>query len=79
MMHGFNGHGWGMDWGMGWWWIIGIIVIIVVIWMVVKTMSRTKDTNNLPGSKSALEILKERYARGEIDKHEFEERKKVLK
>lgn len=78
-MHGNNWNwGMGMGMGMGWWWIIGLIIVIAIVWMVAKTMSQTKDPNNLPGSKSALEILKERYARGEIDKHEFEERKKGL-
>jgi uncharacterized membrane protein len=31
-----------------------------------------------PPAKPPLEILKERYARGEIDKEEYEERKRVL-
>ena len=75
MMNGFGGHGWGM--GMGWWWIIGIIVLIAIIWPVVQGINRK---NNIPreSEKSALDILKERYARGEIDKQEFEERKRDL-
>lgn len=67
-----DGHGLGMGWG----WIIGLVVLIAVIWVVVKTANQ----NNAPrgNQKSALDILRERYAQGEIDKHEFEERKKDL-
>ncbi len=73
MMNGYGGHGW----GMGWWWIIGLIILVVVIWMVIKTMNKSNNLSSGPG-KSALDILKDRYARGEIDKQEFEERKKDL-
>jgi putative membrane protein len=71
MMDGFGEHGW----GMGWWWIIGLVIVIAVIWMVIKSMNR--NTGSTP-QKSALDILKERYASGEIDKEEFEKRKKDL-
>jgi putative membrane protein len=72
-MHGFGG----MGFGMGWIWIIGLIVIIAIIWLVVRaTNPNTHDDSS--SSKSALDILKERYARGEINKSEFEERKKNL-
>lgn len=63
--------------GMGWWWIIGIIVLIAVIWPVSQRFTRS---NNVPREteKTALDILKERYANGEINKQEFEERKQDL-
>jgi putative membrane protein len=73
MMDGFGGHGW----GMGWWWIIGLIVLIAVIWIIVKSMNQNTGSAKSSG-KSALDILKERYASGEIDKEEFEKRKKDL-
>ena len=72
-MNGYDGHGW----GMGWWWIIGLIILVAVIWMGVKTMNKNQSLSSDPG-KSALDFLKDRYARGEIDKQEFEERKKDL-
>lgn len=73
MMNGFEGHGW----GMGWWWIIGLIVIVAVVWAVVKSMN-TNCHGDLPSGKSAFDNLKERYARGEIEKEEFEEKKRTL-
>ena len=71
--HGFGGMGLGM--GLGW--IIGILVVAAVIWLIIKTVNTGNQAS--PGrDKSALDILKERYARGEIEKSEFEEKKKDL-
>ncbi len=75
MMNGFGGHGWGM--GMGWWWIIGIVMLVAIIWPLYQRFNENNNVPREPG-KSALDILKERYARGEIDKQEFEERKRDL-
>ena len=78
MMHRFGEHGWGMGFGMGWWWMIGVICIVIIVWIVVKIINQTNSSNTRLGNKSALDILKERYAQGEINKQEFEERKKDL-
>lgn len=78
MMHRFGEHGWGMGFGMGWWWIIGLIIMVIIVWMIVKVINQNKNSNTRVGNKSAFDILKDRYARGEIDKQEFEERKKDL-
>ena len=72
-MHGFGGMGFGMGFG----WIIGLLVMAAIIWLVV----RATNPNNPEESnrnKSALDILKERYARGEINKSEFQEQKENL-
>lgn len=72
MDHGFGIHGWGM--GMGFIWIIGFILLILIIWLIVRIVNQNNDSNTTT-NKSALDILKERYARGEISKNEFEEKK----
>ena len=54
----------------------GIIVLIILL---VRWLSRAGATGErLPGRPTPLDILKERYAKGEIDKKEYEERRKVL-
>jgi putative membrane protein len=72
MMNGIN-----HSLGMGWIWIIGLIVLVIVIWVIVRTLSQ-KSNRNQPDNKTPLDILKERYARGEISKQEFEEKKKGI-
>lgn len=78
-MDRFGEHCCGMGYGMGWWWIIGFILLVAIIWLVVNAINQNKNKGSSHfGNKSALDILKERYARGEIDKQEFDERKKDL-
>ena len=71
-------------WGMGWFggifmiifWILILVGLIFLIKWLIQTTGSVKPN---PGDGTrALEILKERYARGEIDTAEFEERKKVI-
>ncbi|MDO8635353.1 MAG: SHOCT domain-containing protein [Dehalococcoidia bacterium] len=68
--------GWGGFTGMG---IVMVLFLGLGIWFVV-AMSRGVGSSCCSGvstqSGSALEILKKRYAQGEIDKKEFEEKKK---
>ncbi len=58
-------------------WILVIIGLVYLIRWLVQT-TRGESPGPRGGSSRALEILKERYARGEIDKKEFEEKKKDL-
>jgi putative membrane protein len=76
MMNDFNGHSWGMGLGMGWWWIIGIAVVTAIIWFILRNANSSRLGNSK--EKSALDILKERFAKGEINKEEYEERRKKL-
>ncbi len=73
MMHGFY-YGWGMGYG----WIFWLIILIFGIWLSIITINRNKQPGGHAGSKSPMDILKERYARGEIRKEEFDIMKKDL-
>lgn len=76
MMHNYFYHGWGAGM-MGWGWLISLVILVLLVWMVVKLTNQSNTTQ--PKSDSALDILRERYARGEIDKEEFDAKMKDLK
>jgi putative membrane protein len=58
--------------------ILGIIVLIVLIVWAWSYFREHKGFDVTPRRDSALDILEQRYARGEINKEEFEEKKKDL-
>jgi len=79
---------WGYDGGYGWWWGLGALhmllfwgLLLLVIALLVKWLfGRTGggEPHARQHDKSALDILKERYARGEIGKEEFDQKKRDL-
>lgn len=73
-MHGFGG----MGFGMAWWWILGIVLVAAIIWVVIRSAGQRSNLDKTANHKPPLDILKERYARGEIEKAEFEQRKNDL-
>ena len=72
------------SWGMGWFggifmvvfWILILVGLVFVIRWLLQATSKKGDSGQ-NGSR-AMGILKERYARGEIDKAQFEAMKRDL-
>jgi putative membrane protein len=78
IMNGYGPMGW---FGFGFGFIFMILFWGIIIWLIV-ALIRGLSKHNQPGvetkNKTPLEILKKRYAKGEIEKEEFEEKKRNL-
>jgi len=79
-MWGDMGWGWGGGWGLLgvvhmvlWWALIVLGIVVLVKWLIGGSRAETTERGD-----RAIDILKERYARGEINKEEFEQRKRDL-
>ena len=77
----WNGGGYGMFFGP----LFMILIFAATIGFVVLFVRwlggpspHNMPINQLPSTHAPLDILKERYAKGEINKEEFEERRRVL-
>ena len=70
--YGFGGGMFGGVFMIVWWAIIIGAIILLVRWAI----GQAKQSGG--GGKASVDILKERYAKGEINKEEFEAKKKDL-
>lgn len=62
-MYGFMGGGM---------WIIWLIMLVIAFVLILAFIKKSKESD------TAIDILKKRYAKGEITKEEFEEQRKTL-
>lgn len=71
MVDGYN-NGWGV-WMMAFW----LIVIVVIVYSVIRLLKNHDSTTSF--KIDPIDIAKERYAKGEITKEQFNDLKKELK
>lgn len=65
-----------MGWMMAWGWIVGVLMIGLLVALVVYALSGRRSVSP---STDAMSVLRERYARGEIDQTEYDQRTRVLR
>ncbi len=70
--YGMGGFGFGGIFMILWWILIIIGIVVLVKWLL------GSNSSFGGGSGRALDILKERYARGEIDEQEYQKKKQDL-
>ncbi|GBD99306.1 hypothetical protein BMS3Abin07_01341 [bacterium BMS3Abin07] len=76
---------WMMGWGygMGWFWPVLMIafwiaVIVVIIILIRWIVLSSEKGHGIKPDETALEVLKKRYVKGEIDREEFERIKRDI-
>lgn len=52
-----------------------VLIVVLIVWIVRELKGNNRDSRSSSG---AIDILKERYAKGDISKEEFEAKKKGL-
>ena len=77
---------WWWDDGFGWWMLFGIILAVIfwaaiiglAVWGIRRLTQPRDSDREARGKATPLDIAKERYAKGEITREEFEQIKKDL-
>jgi len=79
-----------VNFGGGMWigWIVGLLIMVLFWGLVIAAIvlgirwlirADRRGSHEGPAAPDALEVLRQRYARGEIDEAEYERRRAVLR
>ena len=69
--------GWGMGFGLVFMLLFWLLVILGIL-ALIRWLQSSSSRDPAAHGKTALEIVQERYARGDIDKEEYEQKKRDL-
>jgi|TARA_B100001964_G_scaffold243845_1_gene323134 putative membrane protein len=59
--------------------IVGVLVFVVIILLIIWLYKQIKPPQTMPHNIESLDILKKRFAKGEISKQEFEDMQDIIK
>ena len=76
-MHDWMLDGWSMGLGFIFWVTILALIVVGLLWFV-RSQASTRGSTEQQRS-SGLDVLNERYARGEIDREEYLQKKRDLR
>ncbi len=76
---------WGYGFGWGWFMmafggVLWIAILVILVWALIRWLERKTHVSAPSGSASpsAVEVLRQRYARGELDAATFEQMRERL-
>ncbi len=78
MGNGWEGTGWMMIFGGLFWLVLLGLGVAGAVWLVGAARRRGRDVPMAERNYPALEVLEQRYARGEINREEYLEKKKDM-
>ena len=59
--------------------IVGVLVFVVIILLIIWLYKQIKPPQTMAHNIESLDILKKRFAKGEISKQEFEDMQDIIK
>jgi putative membrane protein len=60
---------------MALWWVGGIVILVLLVWL----LARAADGSRRVGEETPEQVLKRRYAKGEIEREEYQRRLEDLR
>jgi len=72
------GYGMGMGFGMLLWWAIIIGGLVLAFYGLTSLVKGKPSKKEITKNAEPLDILKERFAKGEINEEEYEQKKQIL-